>query len=163
MRAYDTFPLPSPNTTERFWSNVDRSGGPDACWEWQGRRTWNGHGTLSVNGKTVTANRVAFAIASGRWPKWNACHTCDNPPCCNPAHLFDASQASNLADMFAKGRQNHAKGERHGSAKLCASDIRQIRSAPWTATLARELAEKYGVSKNYISEIRRYTKWRHIE
>lgn len=89
----------------RFLSNVRVS---DKCWTWSGHRNKLGYGKMtfcfSNKPKTVSAHRVAFALAHGRWPEPQCLHRCDNPRCVRPSHLFEGTQADNLADMRAKGR-----------------------------------------------------------
>lgn len=74
------------------------------CWEWQGALDKDGYGIFSYAGKVQRAARFALAL-DGRDPKRKfACHTCDNPSCVNPSHLFVGSHEENMADMVAKGR-----------------------------------------------------------
>lgn len=104
---------------ERFWSKVDRGGGPDACWLWTAHKTRGGYGQLRVDGHQATAHRVSWELAHGPIPPGHGyhgtcvLHRCDNPPCCNPSHLFLGTNADNMADMKAKGRQ--ARGDTHGA------------------------------------------------
>ena len=92
----------------RFWSKVDRRG-PDECWPWKGALIPNGYGslgTVEVDGRVRTqvgAHRVSFFIANGYWPRMVR-HTCDNPPCVNPAHLLSGDAKSNAQDMLDRGR-----------------------------------------------------------
>jgi hypothetical protein len=90
----------------RFWSKVDIRG-PNECWPWKAYRTKKGYGRFSFNGrkdhKVVRANRCAFFLTHGYWPE-NGLHTCDNPPCCNPAHVYDGTPKQNTADMLSRGR-----------------------------------------------------------
>lgn len=92
----------------RFWSLVDTSGGEDACWPWLGSTIQHdGRGTFAFEGRNTTAPRVALALAEGIEPPGRntyACHRCDNPKCCNPAHLWWGSGADNMADASAKRR-----------------------------------------------------------
>jgi hypothetical protein len=89
---------------ERFWEKVDRRG-PNECWRWLG--TNNGrYGTLSLNGRTEGATRVSWSLANGKpFPEGMcACHTCDNPLCVNPAHLWPGTMRDNMIDAREKGR-----------------------------------------------------------
>lgn len=99
---------------EHFWTRVDVRG-PDDCWNWTGP-TKRGYGHAAVNRhrqvpgrtriKSVRANRVAYELHHGVEldPKQLVCHSCDNPSCCNPAHLWLGTNADNIHDMLAKGR-----------------------------------------------------------
>lgn len=90
-----------PITAERLWSQVDRSGGPDACWLWQGHCDRGGYGRLAG----ARAHREAWVQTFGPIPDglW-VLHRCDNPPCCNPRHLFLGTPKDNTRDMMEKGR-----------------------------------------------------------
>jgi hypothetical protein len=91
---------------ERFWTKVVK-GDEDACWEWLGYKDYRGYGSLWDNslGRNIFAHRVAYFIKHGKYPDNYACHTCDNPPCVNPNHIFDGTPFDNTMDMMAKGRQ----------------------------------------------------------
>lgn len=68
----------------RFWAKVNRSGGPDACWEWTASTKSSGYGGFWVGGRVLRSHRVAYEIANGPIPEGAVvCHHCDNPPCCN--------------------------------------------------------------------------------
>jgi hypothetical protein len=102
-------------TADGFWSRVDRSGGPDACWPWTAGRFQKGYEMTRWQGRTRGAHRVAYELAygpilDGLW----VLHDCDNPPCCNPAHLFPGNSAVNADDRERKGRGIVLKGEQAG-------------------------------------------------
>ncbi len=118
------------DVVERFWSKVDRSGGPDACWPWTAHRGSDGYGKTWTGHCKIMAHRFALELTDGpaTFEGAEAMHACDNRPCCNPAHLRWGTRRENAADMVAKGRQAHgdrhvsrtkperlARGERHGS------------------------------------------------
>ena len=88
---------------EKFWSRVKR-GEASECWVWTGSTNGHGYGRLNVRGKWLGAHRVAFELANGKAPEQCVLHSCDNPPCCNPAHLREGTLADNVQDMFARGR-----------------------------------------------------------
>jgi hypothetical protein len=91
---------------DRLWSKVDTSGGPDACWPWTGSRHTSGHGEIWRKPVHIAAHRAVLEIKLGRpiLPGLLACHTCDNPPCCNPGHLYEGTSVDNNRDTFRRGR-----------------------------------------------------------
>lgn len=93
--------------------NVQR-GPSDGCWEWRGRRNHSGYGLIRVgDAKAVLVHRYAYQTWVGSIPAGlYVCHHCDNPSCCNPAHLFLGTDLDNIRDMQQKNR--HAQHERHG-------------------------------------------------
>lgn len=92
---------------ERFWAKVDRRG-PNDCWEWKAGLFPDGYGVfnLSPAQRNARAHRVAWQFANNQAPPrgLNVCHECDNPPCCNPGHLWLGTQKQNMHDMARKGR-----------------------------------------------------------
>lgn len=89
---------------DRLWSFVDRSSF-DACWEWRGDRNESGYGRIYINRKARRAHRVAYETAVGPiGTGLVVMHSCDNPPCINPAHLSLGTPIDNVADAVAKGR-----------------------------------------------------------
>lgn len=94
---------PSPSAVERFWAKVDRRG-PDECWEWRGHVGSNGYGRTPFKGTPKQSHRIAFEIANGREPYPFGLHSCDNPICCNPAHIWEGDHADNMRDKAKKGR-----------------------------------------------------------
>lgn len=166
-----------PLVADHFWSKVDRSGGPHACWPWSTGPFRSGYGVFRVNGKQRLTHRIAWEVVNGPIPDGLfVCHHCDNPPCCNPSHFFLGTNADNMADMRAKGRQargqqvvrrdprNCTRGEQHPSAKLtkvAAADIRR-RYRNGEADQAT-LAAEYGVSQVSISKLLSGRTWRDYE
>lgn len=100
-------------TPEKFWSLVDQSAGPDACWPWLAGTSTAGYGRVRFHGeRQEQATRVAFELAHGRPPAPDLLlrHTCDNPPCTNPAHLIEGTMKQNIGDMMERGRGWFQKG-----------------------------------------------------
>lgn len=121
------------------------------CWNWTRGKTGAGYGAIAVNNGLKLAHRVSYELHFGSLSDDAVvCHSCDNPGCINPKHLFLGTQATNIADKVSKNRQ--ACGERHGRAKLTLADVEEIRAA--LGVPLAELAAKYGVSYKYISILR---------
>lgn len=96
---------PTRGTLEkRFWERVDKRA-PQECWPWLGRTNALGYGTIDDKGTSKLAHRVSYELHVGPIPENHlVCHDCDNPPCCNPAHLFLGTDTENIQDMINKGR-----------------------------------------------------------
>jgi hypothetical protein len=92
----------------RFWSRV-AVGHPRACWPFDGPTLEYGHGRYD-SPAGGTAHRMAWALAHGELPPADMVvrHACDNPPCCNPAHLILGTQAENHRDMVVRGRAGYS-------------------------------------------------------
>ena len=165
---------------DRFWGMVDRSGGPAACWNWQGSLTQAGYGIIGfVEHIHEPSHRIAYALTYGSIPPdLFVCHHCDNPPCCNPQHLFVGTHADNMRDMVQKGRAAsgsrnghvtrphsyaHMRGENIHTAKLTSEQVIAIRRRYANGDIRQvDLAREYGVGQAVISAIIRCTSWTHI-
>ena len=141
---------------ERFWSKVAR-GSADECWPWLGGRGRKGYGVFR-DGGINRSHRVAWELTNGPVEEGQqVLHRCDNPPCCNPAHLFLGDNTVNMADKLAKGRQIH--GEAQYNAILKATDIPSIRALLRQGVTEEEIGQRYGVSRGAISNIKRKRSW----
>ena len=130
----------------RFWDKVDTSAGMFDCWVWMGSRNPDGYGNISIQNKSKSAHRISWEIHNGRIPKGlHVLHRCDNPPCVNPSHLFLGTNADNVADMNAKGRQRPGLPR-----KLTPDQVREIRSS---CLSPKELGRMYSVSVTLILRV----------
>ena len=130
---------------------------PSGCWEWQGHRNKDGYGTIWKGTSMALTHRALWEEVNGPIPEGLlVLHTCDNPPCCNPEHLFLGTQADNNADMVAKGRHRPCPGEKSGGAKLTWEKVEAIRA---DTRINREIAAEYGVDTSTISIVKSGKEW----
>jgi len=146
----------------KFWERVQKT---DDCWNWTGG-TAHGYGRLHV--KTIkgkkhrhSAHRYSYEIHVGPIPSgMHVLHTCDNPACVNPAHLFIGTQADNDADRDAKGRQ--AYGVRNGQSKLTAKMVRELRKLREQGLTYKVLGRRFGISLNQARRVAIGVDWKHV-
>jgi hypothetical protein len=151
---------------ERFWSKVDKSGGPEACWPWTAAiDKSSGYGLFAVaHGELVGAHVYAFRAEGGSVPARSCVlHSCDNRPCCNPQHLSAGTKKENYDDSVSKGRQT--RGEKVHNAKLTEETVREIRKRfvkgnPINGGAA--LAVLFGVNQSTVNKIARGQLWPHV-
>jgi hypothetical protein len=159
----DTLPLPTweAKDIERFLSKINRLSETD-CWEWTGCKR-GGYGRFRIGGrrgKLYVATRLMWRLIHGTDPVGQLIlHTCDNPSCCNPNHLFIGSDADNNRDKESKGRGKHPNGSANGLSKLTDSQVIKIYTS---AESSMDLARKYGVTGPAIDAIRKGKTWQHI-
>lgn len=138
-----------PNLTEqdiqRFWIKVDKRNA-DECWPWLAGKS-EGYGGFWLRNYTYGAHRVVYFLTHGVDPLF-ACHRCDNPPCCNPAHIFDGTAGDNAMDRDQKQRQY--QGEAHHFAKLSALDKSSLVADYHAGTMPKQLTAKYNVSETNV-------------
>ena len=145
LTAHDAF---------RFWSKVDIVTS-DVCWEWIGCRMPFGHGQAWLQGKTTLAHRVAYSLLRGQIPTGlHVRHLCDNPCCCNPAHLALGTDLDSSNDKCRQGRQ--ARGSNNGRSKRCE---RQVLAIYKSNKPYKELAIEYGIQQSMVSRIKTGVYW----
>lgn len=89
---------------ERIFSSIDRSN-PDSCWEWPIISSKDKYGRHRRNLKNQLTHRISYEVNVGEIPEGLfVLHKCDNPPCCNPSHLFLGTHTDNMRDASKKNR-----------------------------------------------------------
>lgn len=134
--------------------------GPGECWEWTGAVDKQGYGRFHVGksrNSAMLSHRIAYGLATGEAPE-AVCHRCDNPKCCNPAHLFGGTRADNNADMARKGRAATEKpklrGQKHHQAKITDKQAAEIRALYSNGGVTqRQIAATYGVCQRTINKV----------
>ena len=156
---------------QRFWSKVAIAN-PTECWEWQASTAWNGYGRFNLSGyDNERAHRVALALSLNREissSEW-VLHRCDNPRCCNPAHLYLGDRHQNAKDAVSRDRvSRHATGNtwtvgsRNGCAKLDEDKVAAIKLALRQGESQSSVAARFAVAQSNVSLISRGLRWRHV-
>lgn len=152
-----------------FWSRVSKQG-MDDCWPWKGNSfSRNGYGRINYKGKLLIAHRVAYRIAKKDINEgMHILHSCDNPPCCNPAHLREGTHLENMADMTKRKRRAGLHRDINPMSKVTAAEKTEIIKAYDALPRGRravkkgemsKLSKKYGLSAHLINDLVRH---RHI-
>jgi hypothetical protein len=157
---------------DRFWEKVDIPHGGFGCWNWTAGLNTSGYGFLHLRkipqsdgsrlSRSGTSNRIAWMLTHGSYPEKDisVCHTCDNPKCCNPAHLWLGTHSENMRDMSEKGRASW--GERGFHAKLKESDIPEIRRRYDGGESSPSIARSFDVHYSSIYTVGKRTSWKHV-
>ena len=146
---------------QRFESKVTLIPFSD-CHFWDAAQTKFGYGKLSSGkNKWVLAHKFSFEKAKGNVPEGMfVLHTCDNPSCVNPEHLYIGTSKDNAQDRESRKRGNHAFGERHGRSKLSVDLVYKIREEYGTGKFSfRQLGKIYNVDGKTVADIVRNKLW----
>jgi HNH endonuclease len=120
-----------------FWCYVEKTEG---CWIWKGSKVQAGYGRIVLQGKTYRAHRISYLFLKGEIPEGLCvCHTCDNPACVNPEHLWLGTSRENTKDMIIKGRLVRLRSKHRDSiSKYPGISFRKgKKSKPWRARIMR--------------------------
>jgi len=162
---------------QRFWSKVDVKD-EDHCWVWK-NKCQAYYPQFWYEGKMILTHRMAYALhydrmdlienKSNDYHKNNnnfSCvlHSCDNPKCCNPHHLFLGTNKDNILDKVNKNRSQRMRGSINGNSKLTKDQVLCIRNeyVPRKNGGLAYFAKKYGISTTQVHDIIQNKTWKHI-
>lgn len=153
---------------KRFMSKVDVRG-DDECWPWKAGKDRDGYGRFQLNDTWTASHRIAYFLRHKKLPTQNTqgekllvCHTCDNPICVNPNHLFLGTHLDNVRDSIAKGRRADMKGVNNPGSCLSDHQIIRIRELAHNKIPYKEITRIFGICKATISQIVTRKLWNHI-
>jgi hypothetical protein len=143
------------NTPDVLWSKVDKKG-EDECWNWLGFKNEDGYGRVQINDWQYYAHRVIYNLVfpdviNIKAPKLTdekgfLLHTCDNPSCCNPKHLWVGTHKENMEDKVKKNRQKRFPSDTGPRCKLTMQQAKEARQLRKEGISTRELALRFGLS-----------------
>lgn len=147
-----------------------------SCWRWIGSIGTDGYGKAKRLGKTIRAHRLVYSVFCGEIPAGHfVCHSCDNPLCVNPEHLWVGTHTENELDKTIKGRRSPSpsvshpesllRGERHHKSKLTADLVEKIYLLG-IENIPAEMIKKQlslNIDKTSIQRIVSGTSWRHLK
>lgn len=178
------------HTVTEFWKRVKKT---DSCWIWLGAFGKYGYGLTSYKSKTKRAHRLAYELTYGVDPgQLCVCHSCDNPACVRPDHLWIGTHADNHNDMKRKGRNKKgdahwtrvmpekvkrgdnsyqrrhpewlARGERHGNARMTnAMVLKMRRMRNDTGASFGVIGNRFGLSRAAVFAAVTGKTWRHVK
>ena len=130
----------------------------DGCWIWLVGRDTDGYGQFRIGSRTLKAHRVSYTFFIGEIPKGSfVCHSCDNPPCINPKHLWLGDAKSNARDREKKKRGADRKGDKAPMVKLTWKKVQRIRAIKGLSQ--QKIGEKFDISQTAVGAILRNETW----
>jgi hypothetical protein len=141
---------------DRFWGRVDRRG-TDDCWNWTANcHPVTGYGRTRCSRDFIYSHRMAYELTHGEIPVGMCVlHSCDNPKCCNPAHLRVGTQQDNVDDRVARNNKKKSGSKSYYETR----NLEIYKSYTGEMKEISCIANKYGISGQMVyTIIRRYQK-----
>lgn len=162
QRRYGSFEMPQKKALFQIFAESVEVDEPDKCWLWTGNAITTGlnYGRINVGRKSYLAHRLSYEFLVQPLPQGMlALHTCDNPKCVNPHHLYAGNHKQNAIDRSVRKPNSYAVGEKAGTAKLSEDQVISIRQ---DGRSCYALAKHYGVSPALISMVKNRKVWKHL-
>jgi hypothetical protein len=133
----------------------------DECWPASGGANQSGHVPIDIKGyRTTYAHQITYLVHQGAIPEGAVIrHDCDNPRCCNPAHLRCGTQQDNMQDASTRGRLSACQPRRK---VLTADIVRECRRRHAQGERANKLAREFGVNRVTMQSAINGVYWRHV-
>lgn len=148
----------------RFWDKVDKK--DIGCWNFLGGINKSGYGNFWLDGRIVSAHRVAWKISNSiNIPKGKSIlHHCDNKKCCRPSHLYCGNHSDNMRDYCSRLMDKDLnKGERNPASKLTLQDVKDIKELYATGKYSYSMiASIYGLAPTYPHSIIKGKRWKDV-
>lgn len=162
QRKYGSYDLPAKKSLFQTFAESVEVDEPDKCWLWQGNFLKSGmkYGRVNLGRKSYLAHRLSYEFLVGPLNDGMlALHTCDNPKCVNPHHLYAGTHKDNAIDRSVRNPDSYAVGSKAGPAKLTEDQVISIRQDDRSCYV---LAKQYGVSPGLISMVKNRKVWKHL-
>lgn len=146
-----------------FWRECYKKEG---CWDWKGYYDKDGYPLLSCGAdhkgfKEKRGHRISWLLHNSEIPKGLIiCHSCDNPKCTNPDHLFIGTNLDNNRDKVKKGRGNN--GSKHGNSKLTEVQVKEIREKFKNGVMIKRIMLDYSISRQTAHDLKYFKIWKHV-
>ena len=133
------------------------------CIIWTGSKTPTGYGRLCYQGKNLSAHRASYVVYKGKIKdSLHVLHTCDNPSCINPDHLYTGTHQDNMRDREDRGRGVIQYGEKSNFSTLTEKQVVSIKNELKDGASLKYLSEKYNVTPQNIWFIKTGKTWKHL-
>ncbi len=134
------------------------------CWLWGGATNADGYPNFPWRpGNISLGHRFSYLIYKGEFDRsLFVCHSCDNPSCVNPDHLFLGTVTDNNADRDRKGRFNPLNGSKNGMAKPDEEKVREIKALIELGVSFRKIGKMYGIDHAIPHRIKDGKAWKHV-
>lgn len=130
--------------SKRFWAKVNKKG-DNECWEWIAAKNNKGYGQFRIGGVSKSTHRISYIIHKGEMPDGlMICHTCNNPTCINPNHLYAGTGKDNMKQSVREMR-HHEQSKTHcknGHEFTEENTFLRVRKGRGTTRVCRECKRK---------------------